>query len=166
MMMNIVVEENQDEASAALSDLKRRKRELKERLQSFDVQFYRQHGRVPAKKDKEPVRHLYENYKSIKNQISAREEEIRSGRVDITLSSDIFPTGTPPNDLAALKAEKNTLYLILRSYEEEFFKKNHRKVSSLNDTQPCESHYKRYVAVKKALASIEDPQKEEQEEVL
>lgn len=63
-----------------LSDLQARKRELKQQLKQYDMNFARRHGRMPVKAEKEPIRHLYERYNALKSQISAMEQETsRSG---------------------------------------------------------------------------------------
>ena len=54
----------------SLSELQQRKRELKQQLKLYDMNFHKQHGRMPEKKEKEPIRHLYESYNAYKNQIS------------------------------------------------------------------------------------------------
>jgi len=57
------------------AELQTRKRELKQQLKQYDMNFFNQHGRMPIKQEKEPIRHLYENYNSLKNRISAQERE-------------------------------------------------------------------------------------------
>jgi len=57
------------------AELQTRKRELKQQLKQYDMEFFNRHGRMPVKQEKEPIRHLYENYNSLKNRISAHERE-------------------------------------------------------------------------------------------
>lgn len=57
----------------SLADLQARKRDLKQQLKRYDMNFYQTHGRVPKKQEKEPIRHLYENYNALKNQITQLE---------------------------------------------------------------------------------------------
>jgi hypothetical protein len=60
-----------------ISDLQARKRELKQQLKQYDMNFARKLGRMPVKAEKEPIRHLYENYNSLKSQITLVEQEGR-----------------------------------------------------------------------------------------
>jgi hypothetical protein len=57
----------------SLAELHQRKRELKQQLKLYDMNFHTQHGRMPEKREKEPIRHLYESYNAYKNQISVIE---------------------------------------------------------------------------------------------
>jgi hypothetical protein len=60
-----------------ISDLQARKRDLKQQLKQYDMNFARKLGRMPVKAEKEPIRHLYENYNSLKSQITLVEQEGR-----------------------------------------------------------------------------------------
>merc|ERR1712151_970398 len=62
-----------DLSNLSLSDLQARKRELKQQLKQYDMNFARRHGRMPVKAEKEPIRHLYENYNALKSQIGMLE---------------------------------------------------------------------------------------------
>ncbi|CAB9504210.1 expressed unknown protein [Seminavis robusta] len=62
-------------ASFSLADLQSKKRELKQQLKQYDMNFARKHGRMPVKKEKEPIRHLYEEYNALKSQIAMLEQE-------------------------------------------------------------------------------------------
>lgn len=216
-----------------LPELQTRKRELKQQLKQYDMNFARQHGRMPVKAEKEPIRHLYESYNALKARISALERE-GSGMVQgspmqpsgapvpyrrstaVTNSSNasnasdnssasgeepaneaaaaykankrkekmhpgsgrgygdpssgptvpgsgsagssvgmVTPSGAPPNDLAALKAEKQQLHQMLRSYEKDFFRLHNRQVSSFADIRPVASQYRRYKEIKKAIAALQ-----------
>lgn len=66
-----------DLSNLSLSDLQGKKRDLKQQLKQYDVSFARRHGRMPVKAEKEPIRHLYEAYNALKNQISLIEREGR-----------------------------------------------------------------------------------------
>ena len=68
-------------ARLSLSDLQARKRDLKQQLKQYDMNFARRHGRMPVKAEKEPIRHLYEKYNSLKSQITQMEQEGRSSPV-------------------------------------------------------------------------------------
>ncbi|KAL7487324.1 hypothetical protein ACHAW6_012923 [Cyclotella cf. meneghiniana] len=63
-----------DVTMMSLPELQQRKRELKQQLKMYDLNFHAQHGRMPEKREKEPIRHLYESYNAYKNQISVIEK--------------------------------------------------------------------------------------------
>ena len=50
----------------SLQDLQQRKRDLKEQLKQYDIRFAQQHGRMPRKDEKEPIRAVYEHYNALK----------------------------------------------------------------------------------------------------
>jgi hypothetical protein len=58
-----------------LQDLQARKRELKQQLKQYDMNFAKIHGRMPVKAEKEPIRHLYESYNALKSRITYLERE-------------------------------------------------------------------------------------------
>mmetsp|Transcript_26986 Transcript_26986/g.34802 ORF Transcript_26986/g.34802 Transcript_26986/m.34802 type:complete len:689 (-) Transcript_26986:255-2321(-) len=58
-----------DELTALLEE----KRQVKEKLKQFDLRFCQEKGRMPTKAEKEPIRHLYEQYNLIKNKIKKLE---------------------------------------------------------------------------------------------
>jgi hypothetical protein len=66
---------NSSMMSLSLSALQTLKRELKQELKQYDMDFFNQHGRMPVKAEKEPIRHLYENYNSLKNRITTLESD-------------------------------------------------------------------------------------------
>ena len=72
-----------------LTELQARKRELKQQLKQYDMNFARQHGRMPVKAEKEPIRHLYESYNSLKSQISILEREAR--QIPMPTPSTVLP---------------------------------------------------------------------------
>jgi hypothetical protein len=182
----------------SLPELQTRKKELKQQLKQYDMNFARQHGRMPVKSEKEPIRHLYENYNALKSQIQLMEQEgqhlppsvvqtrssprsmspplavvsgpdssdesppsksiMRPRRKQKRASpplSDNPPSAAPPQDLAALKAEKQQLHQMLRSYEKDFFREHKRQVSSFADIKPVASQYRRYKEIKKAIATLQ-----------
>ena len=55
----------------SLPELRARKHDLKEELKEFDVRFTIEHGRMPNKAEKEPIRHLYDRYNELKDLIGA-----------------------------------------------------------------------------------------------
>lgn len=56
----------------SLKDLRKRKRELKEQLKEYDIQFTIEHGRMPNKSEKEPIRYLYNRYNALKDRIAMK----------------------------------------------------------------------------------------------
>jgi hypothetical protein len=122
--------------------LRRRKRELKQQLRLYDMIFHAQHGRMPEKREKEPIRHLYERYNAYKNLISVIER-----------GEDEEADGPPSEvDMSSLRAEKATLHQTLRSYEKDFYRQHNRQVSSFADIRPVASQYRRYYKIKRAIA--------------
>ena len=63
--------------SLSLPELQARKRELKQQLKQYDMSFARRHGRMPVKAEKEPIRHLYERYNTLKTHIGEIEHDGR-----------------------------------------------------------------------------------------
>lgn len=177
-----VASKNSDFGRLPLSDLQARKRELKQQLKQYDMNFARRHGRMPVKAEKEPIRHLYEKYNSLKSQISQMEQEGRisasSSPVSFPQSSTVLtqrtvsPVGSDTEespvaarrvkqpvkeqDLSTLKAEKGRLHQMLRSYEKDFFKEHKRQVSSFADIRPVAQQYRRYKEIKKAISSLQE----------
>jgi hypothetical protein len=191
----------------SLPELQSCKKELKQQLKQYDMAFARKNGRMPVKAEKEPIRHLYESYNSLKNKIQMLEQEgahlpagmqsqsnsrppprsssppqgmmpgpdssgddspptkspsigmARPKRKPARQSPPLAdpapastPTGAPSQDLAGLKAEKQKLHQMLRSYEKDFFREHNRQVSSFADIKPVASQYRRYKDIKKAIA--------------
>ncbi|KAL7576411.1 hypothetical protein ACA910_018215 [Epithemia clementina (nom. ined.)] len=183
-------------AGLSLKELQARKRDLKSQLKQYDMNFFRRHGRMPVKAEKEPIRHLYESYNSLKSQITYMEKggtlissPITTGSGQQTVSPPSgsesndespgrdnllaarakkkVPRDAPPvsasmssatassQDLASLKAEKQELHQMLRSYEKDFFKKHKRQVSSFADIKPVAAQYRRYKEIKKQIAFLQ-----------
>lgn len=61
----------------SMPELQARKRDLKQQLKQYDMDFVRKHGRMPVKSEKEPIRHLYEDYNKVKTQITDLEKQPR-----------------------------------------------------------------------------------------
>lgn len=53
--------------------LKDEKRDLKQKLKDYDKSFAQDHGRLPTKSEKEPIRWLYEQYNNVKARIQEEE---------------------------------------------------------------------------------------------
>eukprot|EP00566_Odontella_aurita_P009829 CAMPEP_0113550712 /NCGR_PEP_ID=MMETSP0015_2-20120614/14130_1 /TAXON_ID=2838 /ORGANISM="Odontella" /LENGTH=421 /DNA_ID=CAMNT_0000451541 /DNA_START=1 /DNA_END=1266 /DNA_ORIENTATION=- /assembly_acc=CAM_ASM_000160 len=230
----------------SIAELQTRKRELKQQLKQYDMNWAKQNGRMPCKAEKEPIRHLYESYNALKGRITLLEREgggaqqgmhqlsgahvpyrrspaasqgtSSSGASTASDNSSVSgdevtypsldsssvpskssskqkrkpsptnsgggygehhhtaagapsgstpaggntagtpsgtPSGAPPTDLAALKAEKQQLHQMLRSYEKDFYKLHSRQVSSFADIRPVASQYRRYKEIKKAIAALQ-----------
>ena len=78
-----------------LPELQARKRDLKQQLKQYDMNFARRHGRMPVKAEKEPIRHLYESYNLLKSQITQLESDGRVPRESI-MSMMYSPNKSPP----------------------------------------------------------------------
>lgn len=85
-----------DSSSMSLSELQSRKRELKQQLKQYDMNFARRHGRLPVKAEKEPIRHLYESYNALKSQISTLESEGRTTPLPSPLAGSPPPSPNTP----------------------------------------------------------------------
>lgn len=195
----------EDLSQLPAAELQMRKRDLKQQLKKYDIEFVQRHGRMPLKAEKEPIRHLYESYNRLKGQInqmqrdgprrapsnnnstaatggvpqrsvspssgsesedsparpgpfSSRQQRNHRHHLPTSPSTTATPTTTTPNtggDLAALRAEKQNLHAMLRSYERDFFRENRRQVSSFADIRPVASQYRRYKEIKRAMAAIQ-----------
>lgn len=82
-------------ATVSLAKLQTRKRELKQELKKYDMDFARKHGRMPVKAEKEPIRNLYESYNQLKSQITMMEQEGLRHAPASTLQPMILPVVAP-----------------------------------------------------------------------
>jgi len=82
----------------SLNDLVTQKRDLKGQLKSYDMTFAREHGRMPVKAEKEPIRHLYEQYNALKAHISMLEAGIATKTVQPVLIQQQQPSVSAVND--------------------------------------------------------------------
>ena len=100
-----------------LSELQAQKRELKQQLKQYDLNFHKQHGRMPKKVEKEPIRHLYEKYNILKTRITSLEREAKNsaaqkkvpsqrrfGYMENSGSSDDSPSNPPPRNASRSKS--------------------------------------------------------------
>jgi hypothetical protein len=87
----------------SLPELQQRKRELKQQLKMYDLNFHAQHGRMPEKREKEPIRHLYESYNAYKNQITVIEKgEAQPGPGTAAFRArDVVIPSNPPKDIVS-----------------------------------------------------------------
>ena len=161
------VETRDDDVDCALSlrELSEKKRSLKSQLKEYDMNFVREKGRMPVKAEKEPIRHLYEEYNRVKDLI-VKGKEGREQFPETTTNEDGAAEGdaTGPSSSSSsrkqlgsstvhsLRVEKATLHQKLRSYEKEFVKREGRQVSSFGDIKPVAALYRRYKEIKKIIA--------------
>ncbi|GMH75293.1 hypothetical protein TL16_g06712 [Triparma laevis f. inornata] len=124
--------------SPTIKTLQEKKRDLKQKLKNFDLQFQSQNGRMPYKSEKEPIRHLYEQYNATKEALQKATPSAQKPAL----------THSTPHQL---KLEKAHLHQKLRAYEKEFVQNQGRQVSSFNDIKPVAGLYRRYKELKKAL---------------
>ena len=145
-------------------DLLREKSALKKRLKKYDQDFKRAHGRRPRKDEKEPIRHLYEEYNALKIMLGARRSASNSGEDakessrsilgNRRLRSSSFDQGRESfanldlQDVQELLREKRILQLQLRAFEKDFERKNGRKVKHPRDIRGKENEYRRYKELK------------------
>ena len=64
--------QNFDPLPTTFPSLTSLKKTLKSSLKSYDVTFLAKEGRMPTKAEKEPIRHLYERYNSVKAEVRRR----------------------------------------------------------------------------------------------
>jgi DNA replication and checkpoint protein len=93
-------------STISFADLKSRKRELREQLKQYDVNFARKHGRMPVKIEKEPIRYLYEAYNSLKNQMWSMEEKSRSPSASISSTALSGSIGNKSNSSLLAKSKR------------------------------------------------------------
>lgn len=58
-----------EDDGSSVEALLREKRRIKQQLKDYDHRFFKTHGRMPHKQEKEPIRALYERYHSVKASI-------------------------------------------------------------------------------------------------
>jgi hypothetical protein len=167
--------------AGALALLMEEKRRIKSTLKDFDTSFMEEHGRVPTKADKEPMRSLYDQYNGIKRRI--QEFEAALGAVspgDIPVfaavssppvagsgltaaadgsanasSSKAVGDEDPVSRLERLKRDKRALHVMLKKYEQDFRRAHGREVSSRADIAPVEAEYQRYKEIKRRLSNMQ-----------
>jgi hypothetical protein len=160
-----------DLAHMTVAERHTHKKGFKQQLKQYDKNFVWEHGRMPVKAEKEPIRHLYQGYNTLKARIRLAEKEGRHLQSPPVLSPStsplqkraIFPSyslnddttggGTVLGSLRLLRAASGQLHQMLRSYEKDFYKVNKRAVSSFADIQPVASQYCQYEKLKKAIAA-------------
>ncbi|GBG34079.1 Hypothetical Protein FCC1311_103022 [Hondaea fermentalgiana] len=147
------------------------KRALKARLKRFDEDFFRVHGRKPVRLDKEPIRHLYEEYNALKRRInelgmgngddkfreasSLRSRSGSEGSMDAHSHDGGPQRGGQPRSIETLLGEKRALQTQLREFERKFEIDNKRKIRCAADIKGLEREYRRYKELKETLASLQ-----------
>lgn len=134
-------------ADAAVA-LKKEKSTLKRQLKAFDKSFESKNGRLPTNEEKEPVRHLYRRYHQVKSALSELESE--SAWVEESAAKG-KARDESVSEYRALRREKRTLQLKLKTYEDEFQRVKGRKVRYHRDIVPVEAEYQRYKEIKTLL---------------
>ncbi|CAM9401166.1 unnamed protein product [Chrysoparadoxa australica] len=142
--------------SEMLEALLEEKKRVKAQLKKYDQEFQVKHGRLPSKLEKEPMRHMYDIYNGLKQQLS-------EAGLDGTGENRQSPTRNrhaselrPVSQLSAevLKREKKSLHLVLKQYEKRFKEKHGREVSCPADIAPVEGEYQRYKEIKRRLTKL------------
>jgi hypothetical protein len=162
-----------DLAHMTVAERHTHKKAFKQQLKQYNKSFVREHGRMPVKAEKEPIRHLYQGYNTLKARIRLAEQEGRYMQSPPVLSPSTSPLqkrATFPSDslrgdttegeavlgsLRLLRAGSGQLHQMLRSYEKDFYKENKRVVSSFADIKPVASQYCRYKEINKAIAALQ-----------
>jgi hypothetical protein len=80
----------------SLPELQAHKRDLKQQLKQYDINFARRHARMPVKAEKEPIRHLYESYNTLKSLITQLETEGHHAPADNAPNRRSPVQGSPP----------------------------------------------------------------------
>jgi hypothetical protein len=88
-----------DLTQMTVAELHAHKRDLKQQLKQYDINFARKHGRMPVKAEKEPIRHLYEGYNTLKTHIGTAEQEGRHQSPALSPATSPLPQRTvSPSD--------------------------------------------------------------------
>jgi len=169
--------------ASSLEHLIEQKKMVKDKLKSFDVRFVQEHGRMPSKAEKEPIRHLYENYNSLKSQIKKLELTIKkyvgdtagnqpnilnrnsnslpperggynSQEAPNTVAPPINPQNKQLSEIEMLRKSKRDFHIMLKNYERQFKLQHGREVSSPEDIAPVEKEYQKYKEIKKKLTRL------------
>ena len=111
---------------SSLTALRARRRCFKHMLKHYDKSFVVKHGKQPTKADKEPIRHLYQQYHELKTQ-----------------------------DLETLKSQKRALHKELRQFEQQFQNEHQRPVSSFDDIRPVKVQFRKYKNLKKEIEGLQ-----------
>lgn len=92
-----------DTSKMSFAELQACKRDLKQQLKQYDMNFVRRHGRMPVKSEKEPIRNLYECYNSLKTQITELERggqhlpSASTAAVSLPVQPVLHRTVSPPS---------------------------------------------------------------------
>merc|ERR1712176_164282 len=108
-------------SNLSLVDLQTRKRELKQQLKQYDMNFARRHGRMPVNAEKEPIRHLYENYNLLKIHINILKQEGRHTN----------PSSTPNVNLSQRSVSTASTNQTSESRNEETIRRGNRNTRRL-----------------------------------
>ncbi|KAK9170834.1 hypothetical protein CmeUKMEL1_15280 [Cryptosporidium meleagridis] len=117
------------------------KNNIKNELRKFDSDFQMLYGKLPSKSDKEPLKPLYLLYRHLK---------------DSTYRAKNDPTQDIISEIESLKQKKTQLRELLETFQDQFLKKNHRKVLYHKDLLPIEKEYLEYKSIKNKIKQLED----------
>ena len=109
-------------------------------------------GKQPEKKDKEPMRALYQRYRDLNKGIekyqkqkdtTATSQEIEEKKLEL---KEIEVTGVLEEnaEYMKIKREKRQLQCYLHQYQANFMKQHGRKVQYVQDREPVQNEYDRY----------------------
>lgn len=155
---------------------------IKSQLVDFDAQFMEKHGRVPTDLEKEPIKHLYKEYKHVRKIVLKMRGELAAAEIELAKrttsfgatvesareAAEVFAKANalpPPYDemsneqlekeLVELRKEKKTLQKFLNKWATDFQIKHKRPIKTEIDKQPIQKQYNRYKEVKSLVVGIE-----------
>lgn len=155
---------------------------IKSQLVDFDAQFMEKHGRAPSDLDKEPIKHLYKEYKHVRKIVLKMREELAAAEIELAkrttslgstigsaqVAAEAFAKANalpPPYDemsteqlekeLEGLHREKKALQKFLNKWAADFQVKHKRPVKTEIDKQPIQKQYNRYKELKSLVVGIE-----------
>jgi len=118
-----------------MPQIEKLKNEAKQILIKYDKNFQEQHnGRLPTKEEKEPIRHIYDTYKSLRNEALRKEGHKR---------------------LLRLRIEKWELKEQLKEYDKIFAMSNGGRDPTPTERGPIRSIYEKYKLTKDEIKRLE-----------
>jgi len=129
--------------------LREEKAAVKRVLRNFDIAFKSLNGVSPNKQEKEPLRPLYDRYRSLSKLVEQLGAE--------SSSSKEAAAEEQKEELSyeELKKEKRSLQYRLHQYQQTFEQRYGRKVQFLEDRLPVQREYSRYKELKALLERME-----------
>jgi len=130
-------------SNLSADELGERKKKTKNELKYYDTNFENSYGRFPNREEKEPMRPLYIYYKLLKQAL------------DKTGQSNVNPLEKLKEDLADLKAQRNELRTKLENYQNDFIRRNNRRIRYRGDIVEVEADYNLYKRLKEDITALE-----------